>query len=127
MKVGRELQRSQTLEKIFANADQEAAEFLVASRCSGLWEEAFRAGREGAVVERVQELREQGGSGYRQRVTESFLGDYDRARALQLPAGYAFTDPATGDPAKPNLMQRLIAARSRDEASPRQLVGNRRW
>ena len=67
------------------------------------------------MVERVQELREQGGSGYWQRVTESFLGDYDRARALQLPAGYAFTDPATGDPAKPNLMQRLIAARSRDE------------
>ena len=114
VKVGRELQRAQTLEKIFANADQEAAEFLVTSRCSRLWEHAFRAGREDAVVREVLEVRQHGGS-YWNRVTDSFLSDYHRARGLELPNGYAFIDPATGNPGEPNLMQRLIAVRLRDE------------
>jgi hypothetical protein len=93
---------------LVATADEEAAAFLVASARAKLWAHAFRD-EEAAVAQ----ARTHDGGEYAQEVRDSFLAEYEAARTLPIPAGYAFT--VGGKPALPNLMQRLVAVRVRDQ------------
>ncbi len=89
---------------VVVSADQEAIEFLVASALAKIWKHAFR--NEIAAVAQARDFK---GDAYAERVRTEFLAEYERVKALPIPAGYAFT--VEGRPALPNLMQRLVASR----------------
>jgi hypothetical protein len=89
---------------VVVSADQEAVEFLVASALAKIWRHAFRD--EAAALEQARGFA---GDAYADRVRTDFLAEHERAAALPIPQGYAFT--VDGKIALPNLMQRLTAAR----------------
>lgn len=89
---------------VVVSADQEAVEFLVASALAKIWKHAFRD--EAAALAQARSFA---GDAYADRVRTDFLAEHERAAALPIPAGYAFT--VDGKLAEPNLMQRLTAAR----------------
>ena len=93
---------------LVATADEEAAAFLVASARGKLWAHAFRD-----ETAAVAQARAHDGGPYAQEVRDSFLAEYEAARSLPIPAGYAFM--VGGRSAQPNLMQRLVAVRVRDQ------------
>lgn len=89
---------------VLVTADQEACEFLVASALAKLWKDAF-TNEENAVAKAKARPR----TSYAERVRTEFLAEYERVKALEIPAGYSFT--VDGKPKPPNLMQRLVASR----------------
>lgn len=89
---------------VVVSADQEAVEFLVASALAKIWKHAFRD--ESAAVAQARAFT---GDAYAERVRTEFLAEYERVKALEIPAGYSFK--VEGRPALPNLMQRLVASR----------------
>ena len=89
-------------------ADETAAEFLVESAAARLLDVAFTdsaAGREAA--ERLEP------GPYTERVRERFLSLVNRAQGLPLPDRWSFRPG--GELVEPNLMQRVVAVRVRDE------------
>jgi hypothetical protein len=92
------------LAAVVVSADQEAVEFLVASALAKIWKHAFRD--ESAAVAQARAFT---GDAYAERVRIEFLAEYERVKALEIPAGYSFT--VEGQPKQPNLMQRLVASR----------------
>ena len=93
---------------VTATDDTEAAEFLIASGTARLLDLAYRD------VGQARHAAQQLAPGpYAAKVRERFTGLVDAAQALQVPDGWAFS-PA-GVPAEPNLMQRIVAVRIRDE------------
>jgi len=89
---------------VVVSADQEAIDFLVASALAKIWKHAFRD-----EVAAVAQARVFPGDAYAERVRTEFLAEYERVKALEIPAGYSFK--VEGRPALPNLMQRLVASR----------------
>jgi len=98
---------------VVVSADEEAAEFLVASALAKIWRHAFRD--EAAAVAQARAFA---GDAYAERVRGEFLADYERVKQLVVPAGYAFK--VEGRLTLPNLMQRLVASR----VEHRRRVGN---
>ena len=96
-----------------SSADEEAVEFLLASALAKLWKHAFHD--EAAAVAQAEAFTR---SEYAQRVRSTFLDEYFRAKQLEIPAGYSFRIDEKATP--PNLMQRYVATRVRDD----QRVGN---
>jgi len=92
---------------IVSSADAEAVEFLIASAKAKIWKHTFQ--EETTAITQAEAYT---GDSYAQRVKSEFLDEYHRAKTLQIPTGYAFQ--INGKPAEPNLMQRLIAVRVRD-------------
>ncbi|MFB2839652.1 zinc-ribbon domain-containing protein [Floridanema evergladense] len=92
---------------IVSTADAEAVEFLIASAKAKIWKHTFQD--ETTAITQAQAYT---GDSYADRVKSEFLDEYHRAKQLQIPTGYAFQ--INGKPAEPNLMQRLIAVRVRD-------------
>ncbi|MBE9224205.1 methyltransferase domain-containing protein [Phormidium sp. LEGE 05292] len=92
---------------IVSSADAEAVEFLIASAKAKIWKHTFQ--EETTAITQAETYT---GDSYAQRVKSEFLDEYHRAKNLQIPTGYAFQ--INGKPAEPNLMQRLIAVRVRD-------------
>jgi superfamily II DNA or RNA helicase len=82
-------------------------EFLVASAVAKMWKHAFQS--EEAAVAQAETFV---GSEYADRARFAFLDEYRRTKGLDIPAGYAFQ--VDGAPTLPNLMQRLVAVRVRD-------------
>ncbi|OGT27219.1 MAG: hypothetical protein A2Z17_01200 [Gammaproteobacteria bacterium RBG_16_66_13] len=93
---------------LIASADEEAAAFLVASARAKLWNHAFRD-EETAVAQAQAYL----GGPYATEVRRTFLREHAETRTLGLPDGYSFK--SQGHPTLPNLMQRLVAVRVRDQ------------
>ena len=83
--------------------DEETAEFLIASAIAKIWSHAYRD-EESAVAE----AKSFPGSSYASLVQERFLWQYERAKTLKMPKGYAFS--VDGKVVAPNLMQRRVAS-----------------
>jgi superfamily II DNA or RNA helicase len=93
---------------LVASADEEAAGFLVASAGGKLWRHAYRDAP--AAVAQAQANH---GGVYAAKVRDTFLREYEAATSLALPEGYAFK--VEGRVTPPNLMQRLVAVRVREQ------------
>lgn len=92
---------------IIASADQEAIEFFVASRRNRIWAEVFE---DESAVEGVEAFTDEG---YGRQVRDQFLDEYNQARDMPIPAGWAFR--VNGKITPPNLMQKLAAVRLRSQ------------
>ncbi len=92
---------------IFASADQEAVEFLLASALTKIWKHAFQD--EDDAVAQAENFD---GDEYAEKVRSQLLDEYRRAVGLSIPPGYRFE--IDGLPAQPNLMQRYVATRVQD-------------
>ena len=89
---------------VLSSADQEAAEFLIASAVAKLWKLAYRD--ETAAITQAQAFI---GGEYALQARDRFLMEVEQARALPIPEHYSFRP--NGRLAEPNLMQRHFAAR----------------
>lgn len=92
---------------IVASADQEAVDFFVASRRNRIWAEVFE---DESAVEGIEEFTDEG---YGREVRDEFLDEYNQARDLNVPSGWAFR--INGKITPPNLMQKLAAIRLRSQ------------
>jgi hypothetical protein len=92
---------------IIASADREAIEFFVASRRNRIWAEVFK---DESAVEGVEAFTDEG---YGRQVRDQFLDEYNQARDMSIPAGWAFR--VNGKITPPNLMQKLAAVRLRSQ------------
>lgn len=88
-----------TLSYLVRNVNQEAIEFLIASAKHKIWKDVFRD-----EVQAIKDLKKPNKDEYVKRVQSEFINEFKRAKALTLPKGYSF-------PHKPNLMQKLTAAK----------------
>lgn len=95
------------------SADEEAAQFFIASALAKLWKHAYSL-----ESEAVQQAENYEGGDYATRVRDQFLHEYREARLLPIPPGYDFR--IEGELTSPNLMQRHVAVQVRD----RRRVGN---
>ena len=112
--AGQALQAASTVGKIMsatALADQEAAEFLIASALQKIWKHAFRDEQQAL---REVETYEGQDETYDQQIKDEFLRQYQAVKALQIPKGYDFRTNS-GELIEPNLMQRLVANRVLEE------------
>ena len=94
--------------ELISTADGEAIDFYIASALSKIWKHAFANEKEA-----VSEAKSFKGDTYAEEVRSKFLEQYDGAKSLTIPDGYAFKY-------QPNLMQRLAAYKVQTE----QRVGN---
>ena len=92
---------------VIASSDEEAVQFLIASALGKLWRHAYQQPEEA-----IAQAKAFSGGEYAGRVRETFIQEFEAANALKIPAGYDFRPE--GELAQPNLMQRLVAVRIRD-------------
>ncbi|NJK51740.1 MAG: DEAD/DEAH box helicase family protein [Leptolyngbyaceae cyanobacterium SU_3_3] len=93
--------------KIVASADQEAVDFFIASRRNRIWTEVFE---DESAVEAIEAFTDEG---YGRQVRDQFLDEYNQARDMAIPSGWAFR--VDGKITPPNLMQKLAAVRLRSQ------------
>ena len=93
--------------KIVASADQEAVDFFIASRRNRIWAEVFE---DESAVEAIEAFTDEG---YGRQVRDQFLDEYNQARDMAIPSGWAFR--VDGKITPPNLMQKLAAVRLRSQ------------
>ncbi|XGB40299.1 MAG: DEAD/DEAH box helicase [Cyanobacteria bacterium LVE1205-1] len=93
--------------KIVASADQEAVDFFIASRRNRIWAEVFE---DESAVEAIEAFIDEG---YGRQVRDQFLDEYNQARDMTIPSGWAFR--VDGKVTPPNLMQKLAAVRLRSQ------------
>lgn len=93
--------------KVVASADQEAIDFFIASRRNRIWAEVFE---DESAIESVEQFTEEG---YGREVRDQFLDEYNQARDMEIPSGWAFR--VNGKITPPNLMQKLAAVRLRSQ------------
>ncbi len=91
---------------VVTSADAEAVEFFKASATAKLWRDVFYD--EFGAVAQAEAFT---GGEYATQVRTAFLDEYHAAKDLEIPLGYSFA--IQGEPAPPNLMQRLAALRVR--------------
>jgi hypothetical protein len=93
---------------VTATDDTEAVEFLIASGTARLLDLAYKD------VNLARQAAAQLAAGpYAVKVRDRFTSLLDAALTLQVPSGWAFSPG--GVPSEPNLMQRVVAVRIRDE------------
>jgi SAM-dependent methyltransferase len=92
---------------IVASADQEAIDFFVASRRNRIWAEVFE---DESAVEGIEDFTD---DGYGRQVRDEFLDEYNQARDMNVPSGWAFR--INGKITPPNLMQKLAAVRLKNQ------------
>ncbi|MEG4327308.1 zinc-ribbon domain-containing protein [Microcoleus sp. herbarium5] len=92
--------------QVVASADQEAIDFFIASRLNRIWAEVFE---DESAVEGVEAFTDEG---YGRQVRDQFLDEYNQARDMQIPSGWAFR--INGKITPPNLMQKLTAVQLRN-------------
>jgi hypothetical protein len=102
------LQVVDRLAQLSCGLDDEAAEFLVANRVSGLWERYTTDGR--PVVD---ELLAGDGGRWFSEIKTRFLHEVESVEALAIPAGWSFA--VNGAPAAPLPMQRRAAWAVREQ------------
>lgn len=89
---------------LIASADAETVRFLLDSAKAKLWRHAYKDPEQAETQARAFE-----GDTYSSLVRDRFLEEFDAARSMELPAGYAFRPTPDSDIAEPNLMQRHVA------------------
>ena len=92
---------------IVASSDQEAIDFFVASRRNRIWAEVFE---DESAVEGIESFANEG---YGRKVRDEFLDEYNQAREMQIPNGWAFR--VNGKITPPNLMQKVTAVRLKNQ------------
>ena len=92
---------------VVASADEEAVQFLLASGIGKLWRHAYQD--PDAALEQATNFS---GGEYASQVGQTFINEFKAAQSLVIPPGYDFRPD--GELAQPNLMQRLVAVRIRD-------------
>jgi hypothetical protein len=92
--------------QVVASADQEAIDFFIASRLNRIWAEVFE---DESAVEDVESFTDEG---YGRQVRDQFLDEYNQAKDMQIPLGWAFR--INGKITPPNLMQKLAAVQLRN-------------
>lgn len=92
--------------QVVASADQEAIDFFIASRLNRIWAEVFE---DESAVEGVETFTDEG---YGRQVRDRFLDEYNQAKDMQIPLGWAFR--INGKITPPNLMQKLAAVQLRN-------------
>ena len=92
--------------QVVASADQEAIDFFIASRLNRIWAEVFE---DESAVEGVESFTDEG---YGRQVRDQFLDEYNQAKDMQIPLGWAFR--INGKITPPNLMQKLAAVQLRN-------------
>jgi Hypothetical methyltransferase/Probable Zinc-ribbon domain/Type III restriction enzyme, res subunit len=92
---------------IVASADQEAIDFFTASRRNRIWADVFE---DESAVEAIESFTDEG---YGRQVRDQFLDEYNQARNMTIPSGWAFR--VDGKVTPPNLMQKLAAVRLRSQ------------
>ena len=93
--------------KIVASADREAIDFFIASRRNRIWAEVFE---DESTVEAIEAFTDEG---YGREVRDRFLDEYNQARDMTIPSGWAFR--VDGKITPPNLMQKLAAVHLRSQ------------
>ena len=93
--------------KIVASADREAIDFFIASRRNRIWAEVFE---DESTVEAIEAFTDEG---YGREVRDKFLDEYNQARDMIIPSGWAFR--VDGKITPPNLMQKLAAVHLRSQ------------
>ena len=93
--------------EIVASADQEAIDFFIASRRNRIWAEVFE---DESAVEAIEDFTDEG---YGRQVRDQFLDEYNQARDMAIPSGWAFR--VDGKVTPPNLMQKLAAVNLRNQ------------
>jgi superfamily II DNA or RNA helicase len=93
---------------VLASADEETAEFLIASSAAKLWKQAYR---DPLAVEQATAMAL--GDEFQERVRRAFREEFDASTALRTPAGWSFE--LGGKPRQPNLMQQHVAVQVRDK------------
>jgi uncharacterized protein YbcI len=90
----------------YASADGETVDYLVASAVAGIWRRAYLD--EAAALAETENPCD---DPYAERVRVAFRTQYDEARALAIPADYAFRSEGPGtELTLPNLMQLRVAS-----------------
>jgi hypothetical protein len=84
--------------KLFSTLDVEAIDFFIKEAVARIWQHAFTD--ESTTIGQLTPCNE--GGTYSSEVRRMFLGDYNSAKSLHIPAGYSFSH-------EPNLMQRYTA------------------
>jgi hypothetical protein len=92
------------LARLTGGLDEEAAEYLVTSRVSSLWE-TYSYGEPESVDDLLSEEQEKGQ--FFSEIKRRFLAELEAINRLDWSEGWAFS--VHGEIAKPNLMQRRIA------------------
>jgi hypothetical protein len=95
--------------KIVASADQEAVDFFIASRRNRIWAEVFEDESAVEAIEAFSDTEES----YARQVRDQFLDEYNQARDMTIPSGWAFR--INGKITPQNLMQKLAAVRLRSQ------------
>ena len=93
--------------KVVASADQEAIDFFIACRRNQIWEKVFE---NESAVEAIEAFTDEG---YGRQVRDQLLDEYNQARDMTVPSGWAFQ--VDGTVTLPNLMQKLAAVRLRTQ------------
>ena len=93
--------------KVVASADQEAIDFFIASRRNLIWAEVFE---DESTVEAIEAFTDEG---YGREVRDRFLDEYNQARDMTIPSGWAFR--VDGKITPPNLMQKLATQMYRSQ------------
>lgn len=93
--------------EIVASADQEAIDFFIASRRNRIWAQVFE---DESAVEAIEAFTDEG---YGRQVRDQFLDEYNQARDMTIPSGWAFR--VDGKVTPPNLMQKLAAVNLRNQ------------
>jgi hypothetical protein len=93
--------------KIVASADREAIDFFIASRRNRIWADVFE---DESTVEAIEAFTDEG---YGREVRDQFLDEYNQARDMIIPSGWAFR--IDGKITPPNLMQKLAAVHLRSQ------------
>jgi superfamily II DNA or RNA helicase len=94
------------LETVLGVSDNETVEFLMNKAVGRMWSHVLRSP---VPDQEINLIISHKCSGYSLLVKERFLEQYEGARGLEIPEGYAFSK--NGEILKPNLMQRLAAYR----------------
>ena len=92
---------------VIASSDEEAVQYLIASALGKLWRHAYQE-----PDEAIAQAEAFSGGEYATQVRETFIAEFKAAQDLQIPDGYDFRP--RGKLAQPNLMQRLVAVRVRE-------------
>jgi superfamily II DNA or RNA helicase len=88
----------------------EVSEYLVVNTINRLWSEVFK--NEEKAIKQIIHFSE---DKYSDEIKKIFLKEYDEVKNLSLPVGYSFNPAKSDIICRPNLMQKLVAIRLKND------------
>ncbi|TBR07322.1 MAG: hypothetical protein EPO62_08615, partial [Candidatus Nitrosotenuis sp.] len=98
------LKNTEVLESI--SVDEEAMQFYVNYEVSEIWKKVFDTEEKEINYIKSQEMT---GNKYHDLVLKTFLDEYSKTKALEIPQGYSFRSKTDSKLVEPFLMQRYVA------------------